>query len=197
MADTSLPGGVFRLALVEGHFPIFPWVGYHLAGIAIGRWIVKEQNKRIALLAIACGLIGLGLGAISSLFPSGMFHRATLSTSLFYPFMPPLFFMLLAASALCSWLMLLPGDTRFLKVTNPLVCLGRVSLTVFVLHVFLGKQVGTWLGFTKSFSMTGTFLIIALSLATFLAIARLWHRYSYKFSLEWFMRKVSIPGFAS
>ncbi len=44
MASTSLPGGTLRLVLVEGFFPVFPWIAFFLAGFLAGRLNKLEKT---------------------------------------------------------------------------------------------------------------------------------------------------------
>ena len=51
MASTSLPGGILRLVFVESFFPVFPWIGFFLAGYSGGRvhqWEKAVQEKNTA-----------------------------------------------------------------------------------------------------------------------------------------------------
>ena len=50
-----------RLALVEGQFPVLPWLGVFFAGMVVGRWLLAEEHGRVLALARACLLIGLAL----------------------------------------------------------------------------------------------------------------------------------------
>jgi len=45
MTSTNLPGGMFRLALLEGFFPIFPWIAFFIAGMQAGRRIVDGSQR--------------------------------------------------------------------------------------------------------------------------------------------------------
>jgi hypothetical protein len=49
MRDVSLPGGVFRLAVLESQFPIFPWLSFYLAGfVAAMSGLVVDQVSSFA-----------------------------------------------------------------------------------------------------------------------------------------------------
>lgn len=87
---------VFLAALVNGHFPIFPWLIYSVVGFALGQIFYRpESGGRVSttvLLAgvvlLALALVGLGLNnyAASSL-PAWLRHYATEWPSGLYPWM--------------------------------------------------------------------------------------------------------------
>ncbi|MEI6127610.1 MAG: heparan-alpha-glucosaminide N-acetyltransferase domain-containing protein, partial [Pseudomonadota bacterium] len=80
MRNTQLPGGVFRLALAEGHFPIFPWLDFFIAGLLAGTWRRQHKNKNILYMAAACLCAGgiLAAGGLTGFSPAakGLLLRA-------------------------------------------------------------------------------------------------------------------------
>ncbi len=78
MNDAGRPGSIFRLALFEGHFPVFPWLSFFLAGILFQRNISAGRAGRNILM----GLAGLALGFLLVYFYR---HGYAFATGLLLP----------------------------------------------------------------------------------------------------------------
>jgi uncharacterized membrane protein len=182
-----------RIMVAEGQFPIFPWFAFYLAGLACGRFIATDELERIWMLAgglAACASVGLLLRSLQPSSTSVAGRSSVLSVP-FFPASPTLVSLLLVAVLLGIWAMMAWDRRRPLRDDNPIVTLGRASLTLLLLHVWLFREatrpIGVWqaLDIGPAFALLGGFLLFA-------AIgARLWQRADYRFGAEWLLRKLA------
>lgn len=72
MAAPTKPGGIFRFALAEGFFPVFPWIAFFITGMLAGRWLLVARPDRLwqmgggllVALALLLGTYATGWQAI-------------------------------------------------------------------------------------------------------------------------------------
>ncbi|MBN1533434.1 MAG: DUF418 domain-containing transporter [Spirochaetes bacterium] len=194
MSDTGLPGGALRLALAEGHFPLFPWLAFFVCGMGAGRLMASGRGNRITLLASVYYLTGVILSALYLLdadvtrLPSLVrFFRLSVS---FYPAQMPLALLLIAAV-----LFAVEFSVSHKRINpsagNPVVCLGRLPLTLLLFHAVVFRELGIRLGFHRIFSEPATLMLIAVIIAAAAVVAHRWQRAGYKYSLEWVMRRIA------
>ena len=195
MRSLDLGGGFLRLALAEGQFPIFPWLFFFLTGIVAGRWLIGSKISGIVASAAVTFLLGAALSILHLLrfdfAVSGSFRRVFRLDLGFYPALPPIVF-LLSSLVLFALIIFRLFEMRYaFTERNPLVCLGRISLTLLIVHVFIFREFSHHLHFWQIFSTGETLLIIfgAWLLAALLSV--FWQRYGYRYSLEWLLRKAS------
>jgi uncharacterized membrane protein len=188
MRDLTLPGGALRLALAEGQFPILPWLTFYLAGFVAGRWLVARQFRRIVALGIAFFALGCNghLLLRNGLLPGPFLHRAFEIHLGFFPASIAIVGMLLGGAlvviALVSWL-----DTRRpLRSNHPFVTLGRISLTLLMIHVPLFRDLSRPAGLWRAL---GPELALVFGLA--LAAAMAWKRIDYRYGAEWLLRRLA------
>jgi uncharacterized membrane protein len=200
MRDTSLPGGPLRLALAEGQFPILPWLTFYLAGFVAGRWILQNRPGRVLVLGLAFATLGgvgnltyEALSASGSLSPEtgALLVRAFGLRLGFFPASITIVGFLLGGA-----LALVAGMTwwehrRPLAVTNPMVTMGRSSLTLLMLHVPLFREltrpVGLWQGLTAEAALAVVLAVVAVAMLGSL----LWQRRSYRYGAEWLLRRLA------
>ncbi len=197
MRDVSRPGGVFRIALAEGQFPILPWLTFYLAGFVTGRWLLKEQTGRVALLGLS--FLSLGGGG-HLLMNAGVLPKSNIyiyrAFELHLGFFPAS--ISIAGMLLGGALLLIAGvsayeNRRSMSARNPMVTLGRISLTLLMLHVPLFRRlsripgIDLWhgLGANASLALVFGFFFLALVGAWF------WQRVNYRYGAEWLFRKLS------
>lgn len=192
MEDTSLPGGPLRLALAEGQFPILPWLCFYLAGFVAGRWVQRGQAGRVALLGLSFAAIA-GTGRL--LLASGVQHpfivRGFELHLGFYPASVAIVGLLLGgALVLVSFVAWLEAR-RPISENNPLVTLGRASLTLLMLHVVLFRELSRpihwWRNLPAELTLTVIFAFVLLAALT----TRYWQRLSYRGGAEWLLRKLA------
>jgi uncharacterized membrane protein len=126
--------------LVDGWFPIFPWLGFSLLGVALARvrWSPNLRCKLGDPKVFLVGLVVTGLGAlIWFLYPGSLLVRAGYS-ELFYP---PMTGYVLAAVGLVVILFGLVDRTASSRVYAPLQMMGPSSLFIYFLHHLLIEYV--------------------------------------------------------
>lgn len=128
----AYPWPTWRLLLVDGWFPIFPWLGVALLGGVAGRFSPLAERRKRWLLPIGAALTALGvLGWWLS--PPAIVTRKGYS-ELFYPASPQYLAAAIGAVLLMLWLFD-QLEARFSLTW--LVVLGRSSLLLYVTHVAL------------------------------------------------------------
>lgn len=193
MRDLQLPGGALRLALAEGQFPILPWLTFYLAGTCAGRWIKAGRLGRIALLGLVFAAIG-GLGRLlvyGKVVAHPWMQRGFELHLGFYPASVAIVGLLLGGAlvliAFVAWL----ERRRSLGANNPLVAMGRISLTLLMLHVVLFRELSRPIGWWRGLSSNVTLIVIFSFVALALLVARYWQRVGYRFGAEWLLRKIA------
>lgn len=191
MTDYHRPWGVLRLALAEGHFPVFPWLALFITGIPLGRWLRSGRIKPVISLAAAAAVTAALLSVLYYLAPQlsrgHALERLFYPAPTFYPALPPLILSLLAAAA---------ATTAFFVSMNPrllvwLIPPGRCSLTILLLHIAFLSGLSRPLGFWKLYSAPATLAITATVLAITVILAGLWRRKGYRYGAEWLVRKIA------
>jgi uncharacterized membrane protein len=195
MRRLDLSGGALRLALAEGQFPVFPWLFFFLMGMVAGRWLIDEKISRIIFLAAIFMSLGLIL-SIPYLLKvkfaiEGPFYRVFRISLGFYPASPPIV-LFLSGLSLFSVVIFNSIDLKYkLNSRNPLVCLGRASLTLLLVHVVLVRELSHHLHFWKIFSVTETLSITIIVLALFTLFSIFWKKYEFRYGAEWLLRRVA------
>lgn len=193
MSDASLPGGVVRLMLAEGHFPVLPWLALALAGFVAGRWVAANRVRPVLWLAAAGGLIGLGghLLLRSGVVAGPVVARA-FAVHPFYPASVTVVTLLGAVALLLIAAVTAIERRRGIRPDHPLVALGCASLTLLFVHVLLFREVTQtrMLAVFATLPATSTLavVIVVLVLATVLSLR--WRRHDYRYGLEWILRRV-------
>lgn len=195
MSDTAMPGGVLRLIFFEGHFPVFPWAAYFPTGILVGRWFLEDRRDKVLKFALTLtGLSALLAGMYAVRLPLAVEPQLVRAFRLIPRIYPSLLPMTLFELAFGLYLILLVSsvERRYgISKNSPIVSLGRISLTVFCLHILAFKELGIRVGFWKTFSMTGTGAVITVAILLFMAAAVFWRRTRFKYSLEWLIRRTA------
>jgi uncharacterized membrane protein len=198
MRDLSHPGGPLRLAFVESQFPIFPWLAPYLLGTVAGRWIHARRFRAIAVLGLAALVVGgvgwlatRGLSTSEPSWPSELAQRAFGIQLGFFPASIAIVALLVGAVLLVIAFVARRDDRRPLSGRNPLVALGRISLTLLLVHVPLFRQATRPIGWWQSLSAGQALSTIAIFLVLCVVIARVWERFGYRFGAEWLLRKLA------
>lgn len=200
MRDVTLPGGVLRLALVEGQFPILPWLTFYLAGFVAGRWIVADRPASIGGMGLAFLALG-GLGNLLyklvgqspalSLDVQRLFFRAFGLQLGFFPASIAIVSLLLGGVLLLVGAMTWWERRRPLSDRHPLVTLGRASLTLLMLHVPLFREATRPVGLWRGLSAEITLIAISVLMAVVILGSLLWRRIDYRYGAEWLLRRVA------
>lgn len=195
MRDTQIEGGIFRLIFIEGHYPILPWLTFYLLGIVAGRLLLNKQIKYMLTLAFASlsvGIIVLSCYLLKFSFAvkGPLFRFFRLHYSLFP--MTPLFILLSFPLIIFLIIAFRSIETRWnLNSQNPLVCLGRTSLTIQIVHVVIFFEVFQRLNLFRTFSTNQTAILLIGILLFFTFLSTLWKRYQFKFGTEWLLRRIA------
>ncbi|PRP98504.1 Acyltransferase family protein [Enhygromyxa salina] len=183
-----------RIAVAEGQFPIFPWFSFYLAGLACGRFVGEGKLGRIGALAggaATVGAVGLAVRALASPAAGTALWRTTTLTIPFFPASPTLVALLLAAVLLGIWAVMAWERRWPLRASNPLVTLGRASLTLLILHVWLFREATRPIGVWQALD-ANTAMAVLLSFVAFATLASwLWQRVGYRYGAEWLLRKLA------
>ncbi len=192
--DASLPGGIARLALAEGHFPVLPWTALFILGMIAHRF--ARTPVRVRVFMLAAGLVAAG--ATLALFyrqghafaTYGPLYRAFVFAPYFFPPHTPLM-LVLAGTALAgaTGAAALPGGRNGI-VPRVLARFGRAPLSLLFVHVLLFNTLAHSLGLYRSFSVAGSWLIITGFLIATAAVLGPWSRSGYGYGLE---RLVRLP----
>jgi uncharacterized membrane protein len=130
--SVAYPWPIWRRLLVDGWFPIFPWLGVALAGGLAGRLDVLKERMRPWLTLLGAGCVALG-AAGWVLAPPQLVTRGGYS-ELFYP--PSAQYLAIALGTVLLALSVLERLARRYAL-GWLVVLGRASLLLYVAHVAL------------------------------------------------------------
>jgi uncharacterized membrane protein len=195
MRAMHLDGGIGRLALAEGQFPLLPWMALFATGIQAGRWWRANARHKILALAAACLCTGAGCALVGCALPdishTPLLARALTLTPRIYPAYPPLILLLLGASLLVFLIATLPAIQSHLQSAHPLVCVGRTSLTILVLHILIFREGSQRTHLFHTFSTPETLIVIAAFIVLTCYLTRRWRRSGFRFSLEWLLRKIA------
>ena len=190
MRDLGLPGGPLRLALAEGQYPVLPWMAVFVAGFVAGRWIREDRPGRIVVLGVAVlGATALGYLALVVLGPDApaVLERAF---RIKLGFFPP---SLSVVGLMLSLGMIGIGGTllaaRAPSEDHPLVVLGRASLTIFLLHVWLFREASRPVGLWSALASGPTLATIGAFAVLCVIAARHWQRVGYRWGAEWMLRR--------
>jgi hypothetical protein len=186
---------VIRLALAEGHFPLFPWLGFFITGMVCGRWIAGKRYGAVGLLAVAvllCAgtIIGLSFIDLSGVH-SPVLHTATTLTSRIYPLFPPLGLLLCGIVLVLLYVFLHIGRVNTGRAAYWCADTGRVSLTVLIAHIVICKQGLFLFDSYKQLSAPLASLATAGIIITILLLAHVWRRYDFRYGFEWMIRTIT------
>lgn len=182
-----------RIAVAEGQFPIFPWFSFYVAGLVCGRFIAAGHMHRIGWLAGGLGLLGAAGLLVRSLHPAigTVAWRSSALRVPFFPASPTLVTLLLITVLLGIWAVMAWDQRRPLSERNPIVTLGRASLTLLILHVWLFREATRPFGLWQSLDVEPALAILIGFVLIATLAAWLWQRIDYRFGAEWLLRKLA------
>jgi uncharacterized membrane protein len=193
-ADSPQEWTALRIAVAEGQFPIFPWFSFYLAGLVCGRWIAKDQLRLIATLggwALALGLLGVALQSLIPAAPSTALWRTTTITLPFFPASPTLAALLLGVVLLGIAGVMAWDRRQPLSDDNLLVTLGRASLTLLIVHVWLFREATRPIGMWQALEVGETLAVISVFVVIAAIGSWIWQRIDYRYGAEWLLRKLA------
>lgn len=195
MNDTGRSWNIFRLALAEGHFPLFPWTALFITGIISCRWIKSDRYDKIlvaAFLLIISGIILLSLNNYGYYFATGgNFFRMFIYLPYIYPPLPPLVLIISGVSVITLYLLIVLANNSIEKILKPAASAGRLSFTWFFIHILIFNELMIMLGLKKKFSAAVTLGVVFMTISVMIGLSIAWERRGLKYGVEWFMRKVT------
>lgn len=171
-----------RNMLVSGFFPVLPWLGFMLMGTTIGGSVAASEGRAgpradsgllTALMMLLAGILLTVYGIRPEFFP------ASLSFSL-----------LACGIVLLAIPLFLSAD---IGKPGPLADLGRVSLTIFIVHHLVGHEAFRALGLLHSFDLPTTLSLVLAAWALALAAGWAWARVDFRGSLERALSRLGRP----
>ena len=151
---------ILRYWVVDGWFPIFPWLVFSFLGVQLARWRWKCGRHALgspASLGTGAALFAAGAGAFFFL-PGAAFTRAGYS-ELFYPPTPGF---ILSAIGLIIVLFPLVDAVRRFAVLDLLRVLGETSLFLYIVHLAVIEYLLIPLFSEDKFSVSGFMGVYAL-----------------------------------
>lgn len=158
----SEPWPVWRRWLVDGWFPVFPWLGVALLGTLMERMSIARAPRVRGLAGAALAVAGL---AALIMKPPVLVTRTGYS-ELFYP--PTLGVLCVAIGALLALLAAIPRVRKLVQL-DWLEVYGRASLLVYALHTALIAYVFKYLGPRR---VPGFLALYVVHLTVLYAVAR-------------------------
>lgn len=122
---------VWKQFLVDGWFPLFPWLGVSLLGMLVGKYRCETEIKKANASYSITGLIVFVAGLIAWIIINPKLMEREGYSELFYP--PTLMFFM----AFLGGIILLLGtiySVRENKILKVLCVFGRSSLLMYILH---------------------------------------------------------------
>jgi uncharacterized membrane protein len=196
MRDVTLPGGALRLALFESQYSLFPWLSTYIVGFWAGRIVARGDLRpllRIGAILFFIGAIGHAAVWITGASEPELLWRAFRLKLGWFPASIAIVTLLLGPT-----LWILAAAVRFdarrpLAPDHPLVTLGRISLTVFIVHAPLFRELSRPIGWWSALAPGPTLVVIAAFTVLCLLLSRWWSRHDYRYGAEWLMRRLADP----
>lgn len=206
------PVEILKGFLVNGFFPVFPWISFSLAGFGLGKWLQEKEitTRRLSLIG-GVGIFFLASGAALALLAQSFVVGGWLSLLVTpwtigyskYPTLPSYILMAsglfcIAFSALFVWLD--RGISKNIPVAPVLELFSKHSLTVYVahhlLHVWPLALVGWILQdnrdafYADVISFYPALGLGFLCFLLFIPVLKAWSSRGGRWSLEWILAKV-------
>ncbi len=186
--------GILKPALFSGNFPVLPWLALFITGFISGRFISGREYfglLKIAAAAFSIAVVLFVIGEFNPVFAKNSFCRRLMLVNLYmYPAYPIPFLTLSAASVLLVYIVLIAGERYTISGNNILVLTGRVSLSVFILHIVIIRNFMVYSGLWQSFSEPVTMLLQVAVIAAIMLLVFFWKRKDFRYGFEWLLRLV-------
>lgn len=168
VVEVKAQTGIINHWLVDGWFPIFPWLALSIIGVEIGESLKRARPETFASALTYIGSALTILGSLSFVFAYPQtFVRGTWS-ELFYP--PTIGYLALAIGICLLTFRFFMGlqNHRISRLFQPLSIMGQASLGIYFGHLFLISHLLTWVsgGWWKMglgwYLVSYTFLLLAM-----------------------------------
>jgi uncharacterized membrane protein len=191
LMSVSSPAGYLDSALLSGFFPLVPWTGFMLLGTVAGE-LSRADPTDSAGEAARAGKGPWHLAILAAFMLA--FGGAGAAGGMPMEFFPPSLPFCLLASGLCIAAIAAAGaltrTSRAPKRAGPLALAGRLSLTFFVVHHFIGYEAFSAAGLLRSLDTSVALAMVLASWALAIAAAAAWSRTAFRFSLEWLLGRL-------
>jgi len=186
MGDITVTGGVFRLAFFEGHFPIFPWLGFFLSGMYAHHLYTHHSPIRQFLFPTSVLLLSVLLAGLGALLqsPEPAIQKLTGIRAILYPLNPVPAFALIAAAVLLCLLAL----HRWFFTTPLLRAMGHASLSILLFHVIVFREGSIRLDLHQLLPHNQAVLFVIAVIGGTAVLVLFWRKAGMKYGLEWLMR---------
>ncbi|MEM7166142.1 MAG: DUF418 domain-containing protein [Planctomycetota bacterium] len=196
-SDLSYPAfwtwrGQVRNLVFNGWHPLFPWLAFLFAGMALGRWGIAAPGKR--RLAMGAAAVVYVVAALTSRAVTGETNELTLELWGTSSIPPGPFYVLTAGSASIFWIALcleLTAIPLVARLSGPLAKCGQLALTCYLAHVFfmfiVVEPLGEALDYQGLELAFGGAVVFAVTAILFAAA---WRAKFRRGPLEWVMRKL-------
>lgn len=194
MRGTFSAAGILKLAAFSGNFPVFPWMALFIAGMVTGRWISSGNYRNIlkaACLVLFSGLVLFLLKQGNFKFFNNDIGRRLFMVNLYmYPAYPVQFAVLSAVTLLLICIIPVAGIKYSFDPGNIVVLLGRVSLSIFIIHIVVIRNFMVVSGLWQSFPATVTAMLQLAVIAVIMVIVYFWNKKGFRYGFEWILRRV-------
>lgn len=192
--------GMFRHVFFNGFHPVFPWCGYLIFGMWLGRQDLSKAAIRWRIFKISVSVwlitesILFALRILISPEDIGLSAEETrllLSASAIPPL--PQYMISAASSATAILMMCLHTAERYpqSQMIRWLNQTGQLSLTLYVAHVVIGMGTLEALGYLNPQPIDFALLCAGLFCVTGVVASVIWLRYFRSGPLEWLFRKIA------
>jgi uncharacterized membrane protein len=196
MRDTTMPGGALRLVFIESQYSLLPWLSTYLVGFFTGRCI--ERGDLRPVMRLGAVIFAIAIAGHAAVWLTGAEEPDLLWRAFRFKlgWFPPSLFIVMGLLGPALWIIAAAARRdarRPLADDHPLVTLGRISLTVFIVHAPLFRELSRPLGLWSALEAGPTLMAIALFTIVCLVLSRWWSRRGYRYGAEWLMRKLADP----
>lgn len=180
--------------VINGPFPFIPWSNFFIFGLFIGDLLRNSQKEQIKWILFNFLLVGF------IFFLIWVIWGIKISTGYISIFLKSYFIFLILFSVCYFYLDIKELD---LILSRRLIQWGKTAFTLYYIQfIFVaGGLVLFPLVFNKtkmnSLLICQFFIVITIILFALELFLRLWHKFEYKFGIEWFMNKFTTRSLLS
>ena len=191
--DFWTPEGMARHIFFNGFHPVFPWITFVFVGMWLGRQDLHNARVRFNLFRVSCMV--WCVTELVSKAATQLLGDADLIALMDTEAMPPTPFYCIAASSLaiaiiCASVSLLNHIPHSFFI-RALISTGRLSLTIYVAHIFIGMGVLEALGFLGQQSIEVAVMSALVFCIAAMAFCVVWLKYFTCGPLEYLFRKLA------
>jgi len=194
------PSGMFRHLFFNGFHPVFPWLGFLLVGMVVGRQDMENASvrKRIFVLGTATAITAEACSWLLTNSLSqhgGVVDGETITTLFGTGPMPPMpLYIFAGAGTACAVITALVsfglryGEKGWL---HPFVATGQLALSLYVGHVLLGMGTLEIMGKLEKQTLSFSLLASLVFCVVGLLFASIWRKRFKRGPIETLMRSLT------